>query len=315
MDLILITGGAGNMGRRLASALTDRGDHVRLLCLPDEPAATRSLLRPQNRPFETVYGDITRKETLAAALKGIRTVFHLAAVLIAPGREDVLHAVNAEGTRNMVDASEAAGVEHFIYVSSISVEYPASNPYARSKLQGEEWVRRSRLLHTIVRPSLAYEDGGALEFMRFVDHLKRGPVVFLPDGGRALKNPVHIEDLVAGFLTLPGNPRAMGKTYAFPGGEAISLRTMAKLLLAHMGRPKPVLGVPAWVCLPGISALRAWSRISGSENPFTYQTYTGLIQDAAPSHQSAREDLGYQPRPFHQGLATLASLRDCLRAA
>ena len=138
-------------------------------------------------------------------------------------------------------------------------------------------------------------------------------LVLLPGGGRALKSPVHIEDLVSGFLALHDSPIALGKTYVFSGGDALSLREMARLLLVHMGRPKAVLGVPAWLCLPGIVLLWAWSKATGTENPFTYQTYTGLIQDAAPSHAAARKDLGYAPRSFHQGLASLTSLRDCLR--
>jgi dihydroflavonol-4-reductase len=126
---------------------------------------------------------------------------------------------------------------------------------------------------------------------------------------------VHIDDLVAGFLALTDNPRALGKTYVFSGGENLTLKEMARLLLTHMGRPKPIWAIPGWVCLSAIALLWSWSKATGRENPFTWQTYTGLVQDAAPSHQAAREDLGYRPRPFHQGLATLVSLRDCLRAA
>jgi nucleoside-diphosphate-sugar epimerase len=300
------------MGRRLALALAERGHRVRALCLPGDPEAVRL----QGCPVEVMSGDITRAETLAPALKGVRIVFHLAAVLIAPGGSDLLERVNSRGTRNLVGAAEAEGVEQFIYVSSISVEYPVSNAYARSKLLGEEWVKRSAVPFTIIRPSLAYQDGGALEFMRFVDHLKRrGPAVWLPEGGRCLKSPVHIDDLVAGFLTLPGNPVALGKTYAFSGGENLTLKEMARLLLIHMGRPKPIWAIPGWLCLPVVAALWAFSKATGSGNPFTWQTYTGLVQDAAPPHLAARRDLGYRPRPFHQGLATLTSLRDCLRAA
>ena len=189
--MILITGGAGNVGRRLALALAEQGHRVRALCLPDDPGAARLL----GCPVDVRTGDITRKETLAAALKDVRIVFHLAAVLIAPGDPDLFEAVNSQGTRNLVEAAEAEGVEQFIYVSSISVEYPVTNAYARSKLRGEEWVKRSAIPFTIVRPTLAYQDGGAFEFMRFVEHLKRrGPVVWLPEGGRSLKSPVHIDD-------------------------------------------------------------------------------------------------------------------------
>jgi NADH dehydrogenase len=304
--LILVTGGAGKMGRRLAAALAWRGHKVRILCLPGDSA-------PSENAIEIAYGDITRKESLPPALAGVETVFHLAAIVLSPGRPEAFRTVNADGTRNMVDAAEAAGVSHFIYVSSISVAYPASNAYSRSKLQGEEWVKGSRMRYTIVRPTLAYEDGGAAEFMGLVHHLKRGPVAFLPAGGRARKNPVHIDDLVSGFLALPGNAEAFGKTYVFCGGETISLRRMSRLLLDHMGRPKPIVGVPAWICLMGAGALWALSKATGRPGGFTYQTYTGLVQDAAPASDSAREDLGYKPRGFTEGIASLASLKDCLR--
>ncbi|MDB5051525.1 MAG: hypothetical protein JWO30_4596 [Fibrobacteres bacterium] len=297
------------MGRRLAAALAERGHRVRVLCLPGDPAAA-SL---QGGDIEIVRADITKRETLPAALDGVETVFHLAAVLLSPGNPQAFQAVNADGTRNLAEAAKTAGAKHFIYVSSISVEYPRSNAYARSKLRGEEWVKASGLAYTIVRPSLAYEDGGAIEFLGFVDHLRRAPVILLPQGGRALKSPVHIEDLVAGFLALPRNPLALGKTYVFSGGDALSLREMARSLLAYMGRPKPIVGVPAWICLLGVAALWARDKATGGKTAFTWQTYTGLVQDAAPSHQAAERDLGFRPRPFREGLATLVSLRDCLK--
>jgi NADH dehydrogenase len=299
------------MGRRLAQALAGKGHRVRALCLPGDAAAAglRAI------PVETVSGDVTRPETLSAALQGVEVVFHLAAVLSSPGRPEVFQAVNAAGTGNLVQAAEAAGVGHFIYVSSVSVAYPRGNAYARSKLRGEEWVKGARLPFTIVRPTLAYEDGGAAEFMAFVAHLRRGPLAALPQGGRARKNPVHVEDLVAGFLALPGNPSAFGKTYVFSGGEALSLRDMARALLEHMGRPKPILGVPAWICLLGAGASWLFAKLTGNAPAFTWQAYTGLIQDADLPPDAARADLGYAPRPFRAGIATLASLRDCLKAS
>lgn len=309
--LILVTGGAGNMGRRLALALAGQGSRVRALCLPGDPAAEAM----EKSGIDIAFADITRKESLGPSMQGIETVFHLAALLLSPGRPEAYAAVNGQGTRNLVEASEAAGVGHFIYVSSISVMYPQSNAYARSKLRGEEWVKKSRLRHTIVRPSLAYEDGGAIEFMRFVEHLRRkSAVVLLPKGGAALKRPVHIEDLVTGFLSLPGNPAAFGKTYVFSGGEALTLRDMAVALLRHMGRPKPVVGVPAWICLPLAIAFGALAKATGRDTGFNYQTYTGLVQDAAPSPREAAEELGFNPRSFEAGLETLASLRGCLKS-
>lgn len=309
--MILVTGGAGTMGLRLTRTLLAQGQRVRALCLPGDAAAAQV----RALGAETAFGDITDPASLAPALSGVRVVFHLAAVLLSPGRPEVFREVNAEGTRNLVAAAEAAGVSHFIYVSSISVAYPRRNAYARSKAQGEDYVKASRLSWTIVRPTLAYEDGGAAEFMAFVEHLKRGRSVWLPAGGRARKNPVHVEDLAAGFAALPGNAAAHGKTYVFSGGEASSLREMAESLLAHMGRPKPVRALPAWLCLAAVAVAWIVAKASGRPPFFTWQTYTGLVQDADFAPDLARADLGYAPRPFRAGLTTLATLRDCLRAA
>lgn len=305
---VLVTGGAGTMGRRLCAALAARGFRTRVLCLPGDPGAAAL----SASGVEVFPGDITRPDTLAPALAGVDIVYHLAAVLLSPLRPGAFHAVNAVGTRNVVRAAEAAGAGHFIHVSSVSVLYPWSNAYARSKRLAEEAVRGSRLNATIVRPSLAYEDGGSAEFMRFVDHLRRFPLVLLPAGGRARKNPVHVDDLVAGFLALAGNARAFGKTYHFTGGEVLTLREMAEALLGHMGRPKPCLGFPLWAGFLAAGAAWTWSRLSREGSALTVQSLTGLVQDAVPEDGSAAADLGYRPRPFREGIATLHSLRGCL---
>lgn len=296
------------MGLRLARALIADGHRVRALCLPGDAAAAKA----RALGAETAVGDITDPASLDPALEGVRVVYHLAAVLLSPGRPDVFERVNAEGTRNLVAAAEKAGVAHFIYVSSISVAYPRGNAYARSKARGEAYVKASRLSWTIVRPTLAYEDGGAAEFMAFVNHLKRGRSVWLPAGGRARKNPVHVEDLASGFAALPGNAAAYGKTYVFSGAEALTLREMAELLSAHMGRPKPVRALPAWLCLAAVGIAWLLSRATRRPPFFTWQTYTGLVQDADFPPDPARADLGYAPRSFRAGVADLASLRDCL---
>lgn len=296
------------MGRRLSLALRDRGYRVRVLALPGDALAGAL----SSSGIRVLHGDVTRPETLPPALDGVSIVYHLAALLFSPRDPSRFRKVNAEGTAHLVRASEAAGVDHFIHVSSVSVLYPWSNAYAASKLESEAAVKGARLRHTIVRPSLAYEDGGGAEFMRFVDHLRRSPIVFLPRGGRALKNPVHVDDLVAGFLALPGNPRALGRTYHFTGGGAVTLREMASLLLAHMGRPKPVVGFPLWLGFLLAGAVRAWSRVSGRDSAITVQSLTGLVQDAVPRDPDAIRDLGYRPRPFREGITTLRALEGCL---
>jgi nucleoside-diphosphate-sugar epimerase len=307
--MILVTGGAGGMGKRLVRALAARGNQVRVLTLPGDRAAER-LRGPL---VEVCFGDVSDPSTLSQIMPGVTTVFHLAAILLASGREELFWKINYQGTRNLVSLGEASAVEHFIYVSSASILYPRSNKYARSKLAGEGAVINSRIPHyTIIRPTLAYEDGGAQEFVYFAEYLKRYPLVPFIGNGRALKTPVFVEDIINGLANIPGNPKSYGKTYYFSGSEEIPIRRLAELLLDHMGKKKQIIPIPVFLCRIICVAASALARITGNPSLLTWQTISGITQDLNPDNREAREDLYFNPRPFREGMQELRGLKDCL---
>jgi NADH dehydrogenase len=293
---ILVTGGAGEIGSRLVVALVEGGHQVHVLVLPDDPGAGRL----EQIDCRVLVGDITRPETLGPAFEGVQVVYHLAAVLLVEDPH-LFSTVNVEGTRNVVQAAAQAGVEHMIHVSSASVIYPDTTHYSRSKREGERVVRSRPGLSsrsTIVRPTLVYDGEGGLEFALFVDYLRRYPVVPLIGDGRALKNPVHVEDLIDGLAALAGNPRAYGKTYNLCGGEVISIREMAELLLRHHGMRKPLVPVPLLLCRAGAALLGRLMR-----RPLLLEhTIAGLTQDADLDRSAASRDLGYAPVGIREGL-------------
>jgi NADH dehydrogenase len=201
-----------------------------------------------------------------------------------------------------VSAAIAAGVGHFVLCSSISVTYPWTTPYNASKREAERIVREQRDMRwTIVRPTLAYNENGGEEYRVFVNFLKRWPVAVFVGRGRARKNPVHVDDLMRGFLTIPGNPKTYGKTYPFCGGGAITLWEMGRLALEHEGIVKPFVPVPVWLCRLAAAVMGATMRRA----PFTAHVIAGLTQDAVPDWSEARADLGYSPVGFREGLARL----------
>ena len=238
---ILVTGGAGEIGSRLVEGLLQQGHSVRVLVLPDDP----QLERVSGLPCEIVTGDITRPASLARACAGIHTVYHLAAVLLVEDPQ-LFERINVEGVRNVVGAATAAGVEHLIHISSASVVYPRTTHYSRSKRRGEEIVRGARELNTtIVRPTLVYEGEGGLEFKIFSDYLRRCPgLVPLIGDGSCLKSPVHAADLIEGLASIAGNALTHGREYNLCGGETVSLREMARLILQRQGRRRIFVPIP-----------------------------------------------------------------------
>lgn len=301
--MIVVTGGAGVIGSRLVRGLCDHGHKVRVVTLPGDPFVSRLA----DLSAEIFYGDVSDAGSLEGVCDGADAVFHLAAVLLNDN-EAVFERVNAGGTRNLVDAARTAGVKHFIFCSSISVTYPYTTPYNASKREAERYVKAEcgDMHWTIVRPTLAYNESGGEEYRIFVDFLKKYPVGFFIGRGRARKNPVHVDDLMTGFLAIPGNRKSYGKTYPFCGSEAISLWDMGRLSLQREGVSRVFVPLPVWLCKLAASVMAVVMK----RRPFSQHVIAGMTLDALPDWTEAREDLGYEPMGFRQGLASLSPYQD-----
>ena len=285
--MILVTGGTGAMGRVLVEALISRGHKVRVLTLRGDPNASRV----EQYGAEVRYGDIGNRDDLNGICEGVEVVYHLAAVIIAFDNA-VYQRVNVDGTRYCVEEAQRAGVKHFVYVSSASVVYPKSTQYSRSKQTAERIVAHSNLNHTIVRPTLVYARRGGQEFDLFLNYLRSFPIVPFIGNGRALKRPVHVDDIIDGLLKLPGNATAFGKTYNFSGGEAVGMIDFARLCLRLMGMErKPILRIPVSVCM-GLSAVAG---VLLRRPPLRRPVIAGVTQDANLDPAEAGQDLGYAP--------------------
>jgi dihydroflavonol-4-reductase len=109
----LVTGATGFVGWHVARLLAEHGERVRVLVrdpakLSDFPGA------------EAVHGDLTDPASLDAAVRGCATVFHAAADYRLWARDpEAIYRANVDGTRNLLEASRAAGIERFVYTSTV----------------------------------------------------------------------------------------------------------------------------------------------------------------------------------------------------
>ena len=135
--MIAIAGGTGNLGRALVPRLVDAGDHVRVLARhPDRiPDAWRDRV-------EGVTIDARRPETIGAALAGVRT---LVLAITGFGGADAggVHAVDGDGNLALINAAEAAGVEHVILVSVAQAAPDHPIELFRAKFAAERRLRSS----------------------------------------------------------------------------------------------------------------------------------------------------------------------------
>jgi nucleoside-diphosphate-sugar epimerase len=146
--------------------------------------------------------------------------------------------INAEGTRALAAQCAAAGVKHFVFLSSchaiagesddVVTERTAPQPvtaYGRSKLAAEEAIKSvladSDCAWTILRPPLVYGPGNKANFGLLVKLVKTG--LPLPLGSvRNRRSFIYVENLVDLILNCVGNPKAYGKVYLPSDGEDVS---------------------------------------------------------------------------------------------
>lgn len=171
-----VAGATGETGRRIVQQLVDRGIPVRALVR--DPEAARSVL-PSG--VELVLGDVLKAETLKAAIADSTVLF--CATGAKPSFDPTgPYKVDYEGTKNLVDAAKAAGIEHFVFVSSLCTSrffHPLNLFFLILvwKKQAEEYLQSSGLTYTIVRPGgLKNEDNADAIVMSAADTLFEGSI-------------------------------------------------------------------------------------------------------------------------------------------
>jgi len=222
---VLITGGAGSVGRRLVERFAKAGTEVRVF---DLPAMDFSGLDGREG-VQTVTGDITDRETVESAIRDVSAAVHLAALLPPNSERDrgITFAVNLGGTENVVAAMESFNPDAtLVFTSSVSTygdtsaETPpvstdhsqsAIDVYADSKIAGEALVRASSL-KTV---SLRIAPIAVPEFLE--------PPAVWPFAPEQRVEMVHRDDVVEALFSSTRAPDAVGGVFNIAGGPSWQL--------------------------------------------------------------------------------------------
>lgn len=171
-----VAGATGETGRRIVKELVKRNIPVRALVRNLETA--KEILPVQ---AELIVGDVLKPESLSAAIADSTVI--LSATGAKPSFDPTgPYKVDFEGTKNLVDVAKTKGIEHFVMVSSLCVSqlfHPLNLFWLILvwKKQAEEYLQKSGLTYTIVRPGgLKNEDNPDPIIMSSADTLFDGSI-------------------------------------------------------------------------------------------------------------------------------------------
>jgi dihydroflavonol-4-reductase len=313
---VLITGGAGFVGSALVRAFLEAGYAVRVLL-----RATSRRDNLTGLDIECVDGDICDDSTVARAMAGVCYLVHTAADYRLWTRDpDALVRTNVEGTRIVMRAALAAGVERVVYTSSVATLAPRADgepadetqrlaeaagigAYKRSKVAAERIVESmldgDALPAVIVHPSapIGPRDIRPTPTGRMIVEAASGAMPAFVDTGL---NLVHVDDVAVGHVSALERG-AVGEHYIL-GGDNVLLADMLGEIAAIVGRAPPRFKLPRGPLYPLAAAAEALARATGREPLLTLDGLRMSKRRMFFTSGKAQRELGYRARPHVEGL-------------
>jgi NADH dehydrogenase len=242
LKVVAVAGGSGFVGGAIARELVSRGNRVVVLS-----HRKRAQGPDTAEPVEVRPADVTRPESLAAALAGVEAlVISLGfpnSPVEAPRRGRTFEKVDAAGTEALVAAAKLAGVHRLIYMSGAGAAPDAPKHWFRAKWRAEEAVRASGITYTILRPSWVYGPGDH-SLNRFLGMARWLPFVPQIGNGRQLLAPVFVDDVAALAADALATPAAANVTLEVGGPETLTMDQVIRTALRVQGRRRMILHAP-----------------------------------------------------------------------
>jgi NADH dehydrogenase len=252
-SLILVLGGSGFVGRRLAHALGRAGYGVRVPTR-NRARSRRLLVAPH---VELIEADVHDESRLAELLAGCDAAVNLVGILNERGHDGAgFERAHTELARTVVRACRRAGVPRLLQMSSLKADAEhGPSHYLRSKGRAERAIveeSAGSVAYTIFRPSVIFGAEDSL-LNRFAALLRWLPVLPLARASARFA-PVFVDDVAAAFAVALENRATHGRTYELCGPDLYSLAELVRFVRAELGLRRAVVPLP-----DALGRFQAWA--------------------------------------------------------
>jgi nucleoside-diphosphate-sugar epimerase len=314
---VLITGGTGFIGSKLALQCLARGDTVRVVGQENTAAEAATSKGLEARGAEVIRASVTNRERMFTVVQDVDLVYHLAAAqheANVPDRH--FWEVNVTGTQHLLDASIKAGVKRFVHGSTIGVYGTAlagvideqsslqpDNIYGKTKLEGERLALsfREQLPVVIIRISETYGPGD-YRLLKLFRALQTN-LFFMIGSGRNTHHLIYIDDLVDGLLLAATVAEASGQTFVLAGKEVLTTNDMVAIIAEQLGTRMRKFRAPLSPFLVLATVLEKGLRPLGMQPPLHRRRMDFFKKSCVLSHAKASKILGFTPKVgFKEGV-------------
>ncbi|MEV6027384.1 SDR family oxidoreductase [Streptomyces sp. NPDC052036] len=245
----LVTGATGYIGGRLVPELLAAGHRVR--CLARSPDKLRD--HPWAGEVEVVAGDVTRAESVAAAMRGVDVAYYLVHAL---GTGSGFEETDRTAARIFGEQARAAGVRRIVYLGGLTpagVPERQLSPHLRSRSEVGHILLDSGVPTTVLRAAVIIGSGSAsFEMLRYLT--ERLPAMVTPRWVRTRIQPIAVRDVLRLLVGSARMPDDVNRAFDIGGPDVLTYQEMMVRYAAIAGLPPRVI-VPVPVLTPGLSSL------------------------------------------------------------
>lgn len=308
---VLITGVNGFIAGHLTERLLRLGVSVRGTARRPEAAAWLG-----SQGVAVIRAELEDRDALFRAAEGCGAVVHAAAWTGGPELpDDAGYQVNVDGTANVLAAAQAAGVERFIYISSVAVygrnraklvDETAATPkvgqaYPDSKIVAEALVRGSGLPYVIIRPASTYGPRGTAWTLGPIENIKADRLVLIGQD-QGLVTPGYIDNVVDGLVLALKREKALGQTFNMADDRTVTFREFYLAYARMLGKSSLPTAPGATAFLARLGPAQRLRRMLGRSSVGPWSLHF-RFNPSQFSVAKARRLLGYRPKvSFEEGM-------------
>lgn len=307
MRQILVTGGTGFLGKKVAMRFKEAGDTVYVL-------GRNVSLRPffEERNIHFIHSDIT--EPCVEKLDDLDIVVHCAALASPWGTFESFYNANVLGTKHVLDLALVTNTKRVVHISSPSIyntnthrenltessqfAKKSVNAYAKTKLMAEQMLMTyaANLPYVILRPKGIIGPGDTSIMPRIMRAVKHNKMI-LVDNGEALVDMTYIDNVVDAILAAADITKKgiVGHSFNITNGEPMMIKELLQHVFNKLNIEIEFKSVPYWAAFMKAILDEGICKAACREPIFTRYSVNAISKTQTFNIEKAKTLLGYKP--------------------